>query len=432
VPSPFFSAKDKLTLALRTLRGVPIGVPVLFALTAFLVGYQCSTYDARASVLVAKAIQDPGINCGYGCDGAYEKWYRDNQAANTHGDSARRCMVLSFPVAMTLATILATCLGWLPNIRIRWLTGLGILYVGVSVTATIAMLSMSLFLSPLFPLGLVLALLAIAAYLYSPVLARAVMAGRDPSIRGESGLVFLALLLSVPLGVMVGIALHRPFPTFNSIYGIEVALGAVFGASLTLPRISPHPPTLLARVLPRSLPIPARIVLPTERRTVEHLVLALGAQIVVSSITLFQRASGSLLAGEATSYLIAPLILARLPWLILAQLPLIILIYFLLKRPDHRAYTFLTAALVFGIVETVLSFTALLSYRQIYLHHPIGLMWLAFSGSIYIITGILTYMLFQKTAQRPKLWPVMLGVVGMSFYFRFINQIPLNLISLSR
>jgi hypothetical protein len=424
VPSPFFPPKDKLTLALRQLRAVPVGVTVLFALAAFLVGYQCSTYDARASVLVAKASQDPGIYCGSNCDGEYEKWYRDNQAANIHGDSARRRMVLSFPVAMTLATILATCLGWLPNIRIRWLTGLGLLYVGVFVTATMAMLSMSLFLSPLFPLGFVLALLAIASYLYSPVLARAVMAGRDPSIRGESGLVFLALLLSTPLGVIIGIALHGVFPTFNSIYGIEVALGAVFGASLALPRISPQPPTLLARVLPRLPPIPARIILPTERRTVERLVLALGAQIAVSGITLFQRASGSLLTDESASHFIAPLILA--------QLPLIILIYLLLKQPDRHVYTFLTAVLVFGVVETFLSPKALLSYRQIYLDHPIGLIWPAFSGLIYITAGILAYMLIQQTALRPKFWSAMLGIVAMFCYFRLIKQITPNLISLWR
>jgi len=430
MPIPFFPAKDKFTLWLRTLRHVPIAVPLLFASAAFLVGYQCSTYDARASALAAKASQDPGIYCGYGCDAAYETWYRHNLEAKSSSDVAIRRMEFSFPVAMTLATILGTCLGWLPNIRIRALPALGLLYVGVSVTATMAVLSTSLFLSPLAVLGFVLALLAVAVYLYSPVLARAVMAGRDSSIRGEGGLVFLTLLLSTPLGVIIGMALHRLVPTFNSIYGLEVAWGAVFGTSLALPRITPQPPTLLARVVPR--PLPAPTILPTERRTVERLVFVLGAQIAVNSITLCQRASGPLLPGESASYFLAPLILARLPWLILAQLPLIILIYFLLKQPDRRAYTFLTVVLVFGIIEMFLNPQALLSYRQIYLDHPIGLMWPAFSGSIYFVTGMLTYMLFQKTAHRPKFWPVMLGIVGMSFYFRFIRQIPQNLISLSR
>jgi hypothetical protein len=397
---------------------------VLFALAAFLVGYQCSTYGAQASALAAKASQDPGIYCGYGCDGAYETWYRHNLEANSSGDRALRFMEFSFPVAMTLATILATCLGWLPNIRIRTLPALGLLYVGVFVTATMAVLSLSIFLSPLSPLGFVLALLAIAVYLYSPVLVRAVMAGRDPSIRGEGGIVFLALLLSTPLGLIIGMALHRLFPAFNSIYGIEVALGAVFGASLTLPRISPQPPTLLARVLPRPRPIPARIILPTERRTVERLVFALGAQIAVSFITLFQHASRPLLPGESTSHFIAPLILT--------QLPLIVLIYFLLKQPDRRACTLLTAVLVFGVVETFLSPAVLLSYRQIYLDHPIGLMWPAFSGLIYIITGILAYMLIQKTALKPKLWSATLGTVGMFCYFRLIKQITPDLISLWR
>jgi len=424
---PFFPPKDKFTFWLRTLRHVPVAVPLLFALAALLVGYQCSAYEARASVLVASASRDPGVYSG---PEAYETWYRHNLEANSSHATALRCMEFSFPVAMTLATILGAFLRWLPNIRIRALPALGLLYVGVTVAATMAVLSTSLFLSPLFPLGFVLALLAVTVYLYSPVLARAVMAGRDPSIRGESGLVFLALLLSTPLGVMIGMALHRLFPTFHSIYGVEVAWGAVFGASLALPRIAPQPPTLLARALPRHLP--ARTILPTERRTVERLVLALGAQIAVSSILLFQRASGPFLPGESASYFHAPLILARLPWLILAQLPLIILIYFLLKQPDRRAYTFLTAVLVFGIVETFLNPTVLLSYRQIYQVHPMGLMWPVFSGLIYIITGMLTYILFQRTAHRPKFWPVMLGIVGTSFYFGFIRQIPQNLISLSR
>lgn len=424
MPIPFFPLKDKLTLALRMLRGVPVGVPVLFALAAFLVGYQCSTYDARASALVAKASQDPGIYCGYGCDGSYETWYRHNLAATSAGDRALRFKEFSFPVAMTLATILGTFLGWLPNIRIRTLPALGLLYVGVFVTAAMAVLSASMFLSPLLPLGFVFALLAVAVYLYSPVLARAVMAGRDPSIRGEGGLVFLALLLSTPLGVIIGMAMHRLFPTFNSIYGIEVAWGAVFGASLALPRISPQPPTLLARVLPRPHPIPARSILPSERRMVERLVLALGAQIAVSTITLFQRASRPLLPSDSTSYFIAPFILA--------QLPFIILIYLLLRQPDRRAYTFLIAMLVLGVVETFLSPMVLLSYRQIYLDHPIGLMWPAFSALIYIITGILAYMLIEKTALRPKLWSATLGTVGMFCYFRLIKQITPNLISLWR
>jgi len=424
VPSSFFPSKEKLTLALRMLRGVPVGVPVLFALAAFLVGYECSAYVERASALVAKASQGPGVYCNYGCDVVNQPWYRHNLEEKSLGDLGVRLMELSFPVAMTLATLLATCLGWLPNIKIRRLPALGLLYCGVSVTAMMAVLSMSVFLSPLFLLGFVFALLAVAAYLYFPVLTRALMAGRDTSIRGEGGLVFLALLLSTPVGVILGMALHGLFPAFNSIYGIEVALGAVFGTSLALPRITPQPPAVLARVLPRPRPIPARTILPSERRTVERLVFALAAQIAVTSVTLYERASRPLLPGESTFYFIAPFILP--------QLPLMILIYFLLKQPDRRAYTFLTAVLAFGVVETFLNPAALLAYRRIYLDHPIGLMWPAFSGLIYIITGMLAYVLIQKTALRPKLWSAALGTAGMFCYFRLIRQITPNLMSLWR
>lgn len=428
MPSSFSPPKDKLTLALWKLRGVPVGVPVLFALAAFLVGYECSDYAARASALFARASRDPGVYCAFGCDGAYETWYRHNLEATSYADRARWLMVVSFPVAMTLATILAMCLGWLPNIRSRLLLllpGLGVLYCGSVAAGALVMFAFVVLLSPLAPLMYVFGLLGIATYLYFPVFARAFMTGRDASIRGEGGRVFLALLLSTPLGVIVGMVLHGLFPTFQAIYGIEVALGAVFGASLALPPISPQPPPILARDLPRPCPIPSRIISPTERMTVERLVLALGAQIVMSAITMFhQRVAQPFLPAESTSQFIAPFVLA--------QLPLMILIYLLLKRPDRRAYTFLTAVLVFGVVEKFLSPTALLSYRRLYLDHPIGLMWPALSGLIYIIAGVLAYMLIRKNALWPKLSSAMLGTVGVFCYSTVIKQITPNLISLWR
>jgi hypothetical protein len=279
VPSPLFTPKDKLTLALRTLRDVPAGVPLLFALAAFLAGYGGSAYSVWVSGLYAHA--GPGIYCVQNCPGAYESWYRHNLEATSYAQLTPRILVFGFPIAMTLATILAVSLGWLPNIRIRrLLPGLWLLYCGSVATAVLAVLSFSLGMSAiLFPLALAFGLLAAGVYLYSPVLARAVLTGRDPSIGGESGRLFFALLISAPLGVIIGEVLHWLLPTFILTYGIQVALGAVFGASLALPPVSPQ-----------RLPVPAR-VLPTERRTIERLVLALGAQIAVSAITLFQRAS---------------------------------------------------------------------------------------------------------------------------------------------
>ena len=414
MPSPLFPPKDKLTLALRTLRDVPPGVPVLFALAAFLVGYGCSAYAAWVSLLFAN--RGEGIYCIHNCQGAYESWYLNNQHAAHYAGITPQLLVLSFPVAMTVATIFAMILGWLPNVKIRnLLPGLFLLYCGSFATAVLAVLSFVLCLSAIWlPLGLVFGLLAVAVYLYSPVLARSVIAERDPSMRGESGLVFFGLLLSSPLGVIIGMVLHWLFPTFILTYGIEVALGASFGASLTLPRVS-------RQRLPVRVPVRPR-VFPAERQTIERLVLALGAQVAVSGITMFQRASRPLLPGDSRPYLIAPFILTELPF--------IILIYFLLKEPGRRAFTFLTAMLAFGIVETFFNPTVVISYRQIYLDHPIGLMWPAFSAMIYIITGVLAYMVIQKTGLRPKLWSSTLSTVGMFCYFIFIQQVTPHLNSL--
>jgi len=414
VPSPLFPPKDKLTLALRALRDVPLGVPVLFALAAFLVGYGCSAYSVWVSGLFAN--RGEGIYCIQNCQGAYESWYRNNQHAAHYAGITPRLLVLSFPVAMTVAIIFAMILGWLPNVKIRnLLPGLFLLYCGSFATAVLAVLSFVLSLSGiLLPLGLVFGLLAAAVYLYSPVFARSVIAERDPSMRGESGLVFFGLLLSSPLGVIIGMVLHWLFPTFILTYGIEVALGASFGASLALPRVS-------RQRLPVRVPVPPR-VFPAGRQTIERLVLALGAQVAVSGITMFQRASRPLLPGDSRPYLIAPFILTELPF--------IILIYLLLKEPGRRAFTFLTAMLAFGIVETFLNPAVMLSYRQIYLDHPIGLMWPAFSALIYIITGVLAYMVIQKTGLRPKLWSATLSTVGMFCYFIFIKQVTPHLNSL--
>ncbi len=305
MPAPHFSSKDKLTFSLQTLREVPAGVPILFAMAALIAGYLSSAYSVWVSGLFAK--RGEGIYCVQNCSGAYEAWYRNNVEAAKYAGITHQITILSFPVAMTLATIFAMSLGWLPNVRIRrLLPGLGLLYCGVVATALLAMLSFALSMSIIsLPLGLTFGQLAAATYFYSPALARAIMTGRDPSFRGESGRVFLALLLSLPLGVIIGVVLHGLLPTFILTYGIPVALGAFFGASLALPVVSPQ-----------LLPAPPR-VLPNERRLIERLALALGAQIAVGAITLFQHASRPLSSGDSGPHLLAPFILTQLPFIIL-------------------------------------------------------------------------------------------------------------------
>jgi hypothetical protein len=270
-------------------------------------------------------------------------------------------------------------------------------------TAGLATLSLAFSLSPIgFPLGLTLGLVAAAVYFYASVFASAVLAGRDPSIRGESGRIFLVSLLSIPLGLVIGAALHSLLPMFTLTYGIQIAMGAFFGASIAWPWVSRPLPPVLARSVT------------SVRPTIEHLVLALGAQIAVSAITLFQRASRSIMPLDSGLDLLVPFILT--------QLPFVILICLLLTRPDRRAFTFLVATLAFGVVQTFFNPIFALSYGQVYLDHPIGLMWPIFCGLIYIITGVLAYMVIQRTDLRPKVWPAIFGTVGMFGDFIFIER----------
>jgi hypothetical protein len=130
---------------------------------------------------------------------------------------------------------------------------------------------------------------------------------------------------------------------------------------------------------------------------------------------MFQRVSRPLLPGQSIPNFIAPFILT--------QLPFVILMCVLLTQPGRRAFTFLTAMLAFGIIETFFNPTVMLSYRQIYLDHPIGLLWPAFSGLIYIVACILAYTVVQKTGLRPRLWAVALSALGMFCYFIFVEQV---------
>lgn len=413
MPSPS-TPEDKLTLSFHTLRNVPAGIPIVFALAAFLSAYSGSPFSGRGSSPYVQRGQ--GIYCVRDCQGADDTWNRRNQEATSSANLGPLFLVFSFPVAMTLATILAVSLGWLPGISVsRLLSGLALLYGGSVATALLGILSLILGVTrwgPLALLGLLLGLLAVAANLYSLVLARSVMTGRDASTGREGRLVFLAFFASSALGSVVGGALYPLLPIFIFPNCMEMALGAAFGASLVLPQVSP-----------RLLPAPVQLS-PAVRGMVERLVLALGAQVAVSAITLFQPVSRPILPVQNGPSLLTPFILA--------QMPFIVLICVLLKQPGRRAFTFLIAALAFGILQVFFDPVVLLSYRQIYLDHPIGLMWPAFSLVIYMVTGVLAYMLIQKSKLKPKPWSAILGTAGMFSYFLLIREVTPHLYSLGK
>jgi len=151
------------------------------------------------------------------------------------------------------------------------------------------------------------------------------------------------------------------------------------------------------------------------RTTIDRLVLALGAQIAVSAITMFQLASRPLVPRSWTLMLLPPFILS--------QVPNAILIYVLLKRPGRRAFTFLTAMLAFSILQTLSNPVILMSYRQIYLDHPVRLFWPVLSGLIFVVMLILSYKAIQQTGLWPKPASAILVTVATFFYFFLVREI---------
>jgi hypothetical protein len=94
---------------------------------------------------------------------------------------------------------------------------------------------------------------------------------------------------------------------------------------------------------------------PRGRKTIDHLVLALGAWIVISAVTLLQVASRASVPRNWT--------LPMLSGFILAQAPYAILIYVLLKRPGRRTFTLLIALLAVPILQALFNPLLLFSYR---------------------------------------------------------------------
>jgi hypothetical protein len=151
------------------------------------------------------------------------------------------------------------------------------------------------------------------------------------------------------------------------------------------------------------------------RKTIDRLVLALGAQIAVSAIMLFRFVSGPFVPRNWT--------LMLLPSFILSEAPYALLIYVLLKRPGRRAFTFLIAMLAIPILETLSNPVVHYSYVRIHFDHPMGLLLHVLSGLIYIVTIALAYKAMQQTGLRPKPSFVILATVATFFYFFFVREI---------
>jgi hypothetical protein len=150
-------------------------------------------------------------------------------------------------------------------------------------------------------------------------------------------------------------------------------------------------------------------------KTIDRLVLALGAQILVTTITVFQRASGPLVPHGWALMLVIPFVLV--------EIPDAILIYVLLKRPGRAAFTFLIAMLIFPVLQALFNPLVFIPYRQIFRNPSMGAIWLVLSELIYLVTVVLAYLAIRQTGLRPRPAPAILATVATSFYFLLVTGI---------
>jgi hypothetical protein len=214
---------------------------------------------------------------------------------------------------------------------------------------------------------------------------------------------FVAIMLAVAL-ITIGIIVIGRLAT-----GIARGRNASQVPATTPASAAAAPPTA-APTIPSPASRTRQLHLsPAARKTIDRLVLALGAQIAVTAITVFQRASGPLVAPGWTLMLVAPFILF--------ELPDAILIYLLLKRPGRGVFTFLIATLVFPVLQAFFNPLVFIPYRQIFLNPSMGSVWLVFSVLIYVVSVMLAYQAIQQTGLHPRPAPVILATVATSVYF---------------
>jgi hypothetical protein len=198
-------------------------------------------------------------------------------------------------------------------------------------------------------------------------------------------------------------------------------LATIYGPAAASSSGLPPRPSLRSSALPSV----SHRLSPRGRKTIDRLVLALGARIAISPVMFLQLASRAFVPRHWT--------LDLLPGLILTLAPEAILIYALLKWPGRRTFTFLIALLAIPILQALFNPRLLFSYGRIYTSHPIGLLWPFFlSGLIYVVILALAYRAIAQTGLWPAPSSVILATVATFFYFFFVSVITPHLYGLWR
>jgi hypothetical protein len=157
---------------------------------------------------------------------------------------------------------------------------------------------------------------------------------------------------------------------------------------------------------------------PSGRKSIDRLVLALGAQIVLSAIAWifnqlhFWSAPRAFAPHNWTLILLAPFILYHIPYAIL--------IYVLLKRPDRRAFAYSLAVPAVLILQAVFSLGVVAHY---YVHEPRGFLLLVLPWTIHIVILVLAYQSIQQVGLHPEPSSLIVAAVVTFFFFSTIHVV---------
>ncbi len=174
------------------------------------------------------------------------------------------------------------------------------------------------------------------------------------------------------------------------------------------------PATADAHAIPQSgstLNLPLHLS-PLGRKAIDRLVLALGAQILISAIAwivnqlTFWTHPNRFAPHNWTLILLAPFIVYHIPYAVL--------IYALTKHPDRRAFAYSIAVPAVTILQAVFSL-AVLSYY--YVHNPMGLLLLVVPWCIHIVILVLAYKAIQQVGIHPQ--PASLIVAALVTFLFF-------------
>ena len=247
-----------------------------------------------------------------------------------------------------------------------------------------------------------------------------------------SGFVLIASLFVILLMICSG-ASDRANPQFVALMAVGVLLivaGVIFIAWLSrrlyksLAHLDPLPQGALdGNVTPQpeaDVTVPLHLS-PLGRKAIDRLVLALGAQIFLSAVAL---------TFNQLHFWSGPRIFAPFPlrnWglvlygsFALYHLPYAVLMYFLLKRPDRRAFTYSLAVPAILIMQALLS----LGYFSLFARqHPLSMLVLFIPWAIHIVILVLAYQAIQQVGLHPEPVSLIVAAVVMLVFFSLIHVV---------